>query len=344
MRSARFFGVEQSLDVVEEDIPTLGSGEVLVHVQASAICGSDLRVVRGAKKAIHGVTLGHEVSGKVTDIAGNAKGIAIGERVTIYPSVTCEHCYYCIHGYSNLCVAKKTLGYAIDGGFSEYIRIPAQLVTRGALVHLPSAISYDEGALIEPFSCCLSSLQISQITEGSWVLIIGGGSMGLMHVLALKYLHGTNIILSDPIATRREMASRFAAEITIDPETENLKEAVLDQTNGVGADACILTVATPQIVETSLGLIRKKGILNIFAGGEPETRMRIDPNWVHYGELIITGTHSTTLNQFRETARIVESKSIPLGEMITHRFNLDEIQLAFDVYARNEGIKVIIHP
>jgi L-iditol 2-dehydrogenase len=344
MRSARFFGVERALDVVEEDIPTLRSGEVLVEVQASAICGSDLRIVRGAKKAAHGVTLGHEVSGKVTDIAGNAKGTAIGDRVTIYPSVICGQCYYCIHGYSNLCVAKKTLGYAIDGGFSEYIRIPTQLATRGALVHLPPALSYDEGALIEPFSCCLSSLQISQITEGSWVLIIGGGSMGLMHVLALKYLHGARIILSDPIAKRREMASRFGAEITIDPERQNLKEAVLDQTNGMGADACILTVATPQIVERSFEFIRKRGILNIFAGGEPESRVQIDPNWVHYGELIITGTHSTTLNQFRKTVSIVESTSIPVGEMITHRFNLNEIQLAFDVYARNEGIKVIIHP
>jgi L-iditol 2-dehydrogenase len=344
MRSARFFGVERPLDVVEEDIPTLRSGEVLVEVQASAICGSDLRIVRGAKKAARGVTLGHEVSGKVTDIAGNANGIATGDRVTIYPSVICGQCYYCIHGYSNLCVAKKTLGYAIDGGFSQYVRIPTQLVTRGALVHLPPALSYDEGALIEPFSCCLSSLKISQITEGSWVLIIGGGSMGLMHVLALKYLHRANIILSDPIANRREMASRFEAEITIDPEAENLKEAVLDQTNGVGADACILTVATPQIVETALELIRKRGILNIFAGGEPETRIRIDPNWVHYGELIITGTHSTTLNQFKETVNIVESTSIPVGEMVTHRFNLNEIQLALDVYARNEGIKVIIHP
>jgi L-iditol 2-dehydrogenase len=331
MRSARFFGVERPLDVVEEDIPTLRSGEVLVEVQASAICGSDLRIVRGAKKAARGVTLGHEV-------------IATGDRVTIYPSVICGQCYYCIHGYSNLCVAKKTLGYAIDGGFSQYVRIPTQLVTRGALVHLPPALSYDEGALIEPFSCCLSSLKISQITEGSWVLIIGGGSMGLMHVLALKYLHRANIILSDPIANRREMASRFEAEITIDPEAENLKEAVLDQTNGVGADACILTVATPQIVETALELIRKRGILNIFAGGEPETRIRIDPNWVHYGELIITGTHSTTLNQFKETVNIVESTSIPVGEMVTHRFNLNEIQLALDVYARNEGIKVIIHP
>jgi len=344
MKSARFLGVEQSLNVVEENIPTLRSGEILVEVQASAICGSDLRVVRGTKKAGLGVTLGHEVSGKVTDIPGNATGIAIADRVTIYPSVICGQCYYCIHGYSNLCVAKKTLGYAIDGGFSEYIRIPAQLVTRGALVPLPPALSYDEGALIEPFSCCLSSLRISQITEGSWVLIIGGGSMGLMHVLALKHLYGARIILSDPIGKRREMASGFGAEVTIDPETEHLREAVLDQTNGVGADACILTVATPQIVEASLELIRKRGILNIFAGGEPETQIRIDPNRVHYGELVITGTHSTTLNQFRETVSIVESKSIPLCEMITHRFHLDEIQLALDVYARNEGIKVIIHP
>jgi L-iditol 2-dehydrogenase len=197
MKSARFFGSEQPVNVVEGKRPTLRSGEILVEVKASAICGSDLRVVRGAKKAVHGITLGHEVSGKVTEIAGNEKGIAIGDRVAIYPSVICGQCYYCIHGYSNLCVAKKTLGYAIDGGFSDNIRIPAQLVTRGALVHLPPALSYDEGALIEPFSCCLSSLQISQITEGSWVLIIGGGSMGLMHVLALKYLHGARIILSD---------------------------------------------------------------------------------------------------------------------------------------------------
>jgi L-iditol 2-dehydrogenase len=344
MKSARFFGIEQSLKVVEEDRPTPRSGEVLVHVRASAICGSDLRILRGAKKAVSGVTLGHEVSGEVAETAGSVREIAVGDRVTIYPSMICGHCYYCLHGYSNLCVSKKTLGYAIDGGFSEYVRIPAPLVARGALVRLPPALSFDEGALMEPFSCCLSSLEISRVGQGSRVVIIGGGPMGLMHVLALRHLHGARVIVSDPIAKRREVASRLGAEITIDPEGDNLREAVLDETDGVGADACILTVATPHIIERSTELLRKRGVLNIFAGGQPETRIRIDPNWVHYGELTVTGTHSTTLDVFREAVESVRSNAIPLAQVITHRFPLEEIGRAFDVYAGNEGLKVIINP
>lgn len=344
MKSARFSHSEHRLNLVEEEVPSLSSGEILVRVRASAICGSDLRVLRGEKKATAGVTLGHEVSGEVIEIAGKTAGIAPGDRVTIYPCMVCGQCYYCVHEHSNLCIAKKTLGYAIDGGFSEYIRIPAELVKRGAVVPLPPPLSYDEGALMEPFSCCLSSLRISNIAEGSRVLVIGGGSMGLMHVLALKSLHSAGIIISDPIVRRRELASRLGAEIAVDPQRDDLKEAVLNYTEGVGADACILTVAIPRIIEQCLEIIRKRGILNIFAGGSAGARIGIDPDWIHYGELVITGTHSTTLNQFRETVSVVESNSIPLRELISHRFSLDEIQLAFDVYARNEGIKVIIRP
>jgi L-iditol 2-dehydrogenase len=343
MKSARLLGEGHFIDLVEEDVPSLRSGEILVKVRASAICGSDLRILRGKKKATSGVTLGHEISGEVVEMAEKGAGIAIGDRVTIYPCMVCGHCYYCVHGYSNLCVAKKTLGYAMDGGFSEYIRIPATLVERGAVVPLPLPLSYDEGALIEPFSCCLSSLRISQIAKGSRVLIIGSGSMGLMHVLALKGLHGAGIIISDPIVGRRELALRLGAEIAIDPQRGDLKEVVLDYTEGVGVDACIVTVGIPRIIEPCLGIIRKRGILNLFAGGAGP-RIGIDPDLVHYGELIITGTHSTTLSQFRETVGVLESNSIPLAELITHRFSLDEIQLAFDVYAKNEGIKVIIHP
>lgn len=344
MKSARLPADGHYLTLVEEEVPSLRPGEILVRVRASAICGSDLRVLRGEKKATAGVTLGHEVSGEVIEIEGITAGIALGDRVTIYPCMVCGQCYYCVHEHSNLCIAKKTLGYAIDGGFSEYIRIPVELVKRGAVVPLPPPLSYEEGALMEPFSCCLSSLQISHIAEGSRVLVIGAGPMGLMHVLALKSLHRARIIISDPLVRRRELASRFGAEITVDPQRDDLKAAVLDYTEGVGADACILTVAIPRIIEQCVEIIRKRGVLNIFAGGSAGTRIGIDPDWIHYGELLITGTHSTTLNQFREAVGVVESNSIPLRELISHRFGLDEIQLAFDVYARNQGIKVIIRP
>ena len=342
MKAAR--SINNALVLVEEPVPKIKLGEVLLKVMASAICGSDQKILEGKKKALPHTILGHETAGVVATLGEGVNGVSRGDRVTVFPSITCGQCLYCGTGKSNICINKRTIGYALDGGFAEYLVIPADMVKLGCLVTLPPCLSFEEGALMEPLSCCISSLTHTGMNRESHLLIIGGGPMGQLHVLAARGLGASKILLSEPHKKRREHALNLGADKVLNPQEECMEDIVLGETQGTGVDICILCMGDASELESAIKAVRKRGVISLFASFAPHTQSTIDPNKIHYAELTLTGTHSTTLTQFKKTVVLSEQYGIDLKKVITHRFPLEQIGDAFETYRKQEGLKIILKP
>lgn len=342
MKAARF--VDNVLKLVEEPDPLPGPGEILGKVTATAICGSDEKILEGKKKALPRTILGHETAGVVEAVGEGVDAIIQGDRVTIFPSMTCGECLYCRSGESNICVKKRTIGYAMDGGFADLLIIPKEMVTQGCVVKLPPLFSFEEGALIEPLSCCISSLKHTKANGDSTLLLIGGGPMGLLHLLTAKAMGVKRVFVSEFHPGRRECARTLGADRVLNPQEGILDKMVMKETEGNGVDICIICVGNALALESAVKSVKKRGVISLFASFAPPAQATIDVNRIHYSELTLTGTHSTTLAQFRETVGMMEQYGIDLKKIITHRFPLERIHEAFEVYRKQEGLKVIVRP
>ena len=342
MKAARF--IDNVLKLVEESDPHPAPGEVLIKVKATAICGSDEKILEGKKKALPSTILGHETAGVVEEVGEGVGAVIPGDRVTIFPSMTCGECLYCRSGESNICVKKRTIGYAMDGGFADYLIIPKAMVAQGCVVKLPPSLSFEEGALIEPLSCGISSLKHTKVNGDSTLLIIGGGPMGQLHLLTAKALGVKKVFVSEFHPGRRECAQTLGADRVLNPQEGILDEMVMKETEGNGVAICIICVGNILALASAAKSVRKRGVLSLFASFAPPAQATIDVNRIHYSELTLTGTHSTTLSQFQETVSMVTQYGINLNKVITHRFPLERIHEAFEVYRKQEGLKVIVRP
>lgn len=323
--------------------PEPSAGEVVVRVVATALCASDIRVYRGEKHARLGVVQGHEIAGTVEALGAGVVEAREGDRVSIYPVVACGECYFCAMGKRNRCLKRVTLGYDLNGGLAEYVLVPAQSVRMGHIVSLPDDVPFEIGAMSEPIACTLNSLETCQVRAGTTLVVLGAGPMGLTHVLLARALGAGKIVVSEPVAARRAAAAELGASIVLDPASDDVAVAVLDATGGLGADAVAITIGQVAAIEQGIRLARRQGYVNIFAGSPPEARLSLDPNFLHYNEIFLTGTQNATYDHFRRTVQLVGR--IPgVERLITHTFPLAKAPSAFDVRLNLDGLKAEVLP
>lgn len=324
--------------------PRVGSGDVLVKVKAAAVCASDIRVFKGEKKARLGVIQGHEFSGEIQAVGEDIQTYKIGERVTLHPVISCGRCFYCLRGHVNMCLNRKTIGYDENGGFAEYVLIPRSMVESGSLVGISDAISYDEAALTEPLGCTVNSIETCRLKVGASLLIVGAGPMGLMNLLVGRVAGAGKIIVSEPNENRLRLAEKLGADVLVNPEEEDLVLRVKEETEGLGAEAAIVTIGIPHVIAETLKAIRKLGVANLFAGCPVGSEMKFDPNLVHYNEMLVTGSQNATLTQFKRGLNLLENRVVDLSSLITHRFPLDKGEEAFKKRISLEGLKPLLIP
>ena len=338
---ATIFEAPGKISVVDRTTPTPGPGEVRLRVAAASLCNSDVRVYRGEKYALPGVVPGHEIAGVVDAIGEGVTSVKEGTRVVVCPIVTCGHCRFCIVGRQNRCAERKTLGYDLDGGFAEYLLVPAQLVRSGHVLPVSDSLPLDIAALTEPAACTLSSLDLMQISAGSSLAIVGAGPMGLLHVIMAKAAGVSPIIVSEPVAERRAIAKRWGADLVLDPATDNVVAAVKDATGGYGADAVALTVGAHALVAPTIDIVRKQGVINMFAGFPPNQTVPFDPNLVHYGEIALTGSQNATLDQYRRTIAMLAN--VPhIDEVVTNRYDIEHGPEAYTSRLAMDGLKSLV--
>ncbi len=296
---------------------------------------------RGEKYAKPGVTPGHEIAGVVDAVGEGVEGIQEGDRVVICPMVTCGKCRFCIVGRQNRCEQRKTMGYDLDGGFAEMLLVPAQIVQVGHVLPVPAGLPLDIAALTEPAACTLSSLDLCGIVAGSSLAIMGAGPMGLLHVIMGRAAGAGPIIVSEPVAERREIAKRWGADVVIDPTTQDAAAIVKDATGGTGADAVVLTIGSHDAVVPAIDLVRKQGTINMFAGFPPNKTVPFDPNIIHYGEINLTGSQNATTDQYRRTLNMLSH--VPhIDEVVTNRYDIEHGPEAYSSRLSMSGLKSLV--
>ena len=332
------------LEFCEIDKPVIKADEILIQMKASAICGTDTRILHGKKtKGVRMPSvIGHEFSGVVVEIGSEVEGFSKGDRVCVDPVRPCGACPYCLNGMENVCQNRIAIGYEFDGCFAEYIRIPGSFLQSSNVLKLPDSVSWVEGALAEPLSCVINGQSKLDITAGDNVVVIGTGPIGLMHCMLAKASGAAKVFVSEPVDLRRQAAADFGADILIDPLNESLSDVVKAHTNGLGADVVILAIGIPQIVNEALNLARKGGRISMFAGFSKGDLPGVDVNLIHYNELYVTGSSSLRRKDLKTALNLIEGKIIDVEKLATHTFPLDKIEEAFSVAESGQALKVII--
>ena len=336
------------LRVEERPRPEPARGEAVLRVEACGICGTDLRIAKGAHRAYAngaaGRVPGHEIAGEIVAVGAGVDGLAEHQRVFVAPNVGCGRCEACRTGRVNLCLTPSAFGITMDGGFAEYMRVPAAAGDQGNLLPVHGDRDGAEVTVAEPLAAVLRGQRACAVTGEDVVLVCGAGPIGLLHVVAAR-ARGARVLVSEPAPHRREQATRFGAEVALDPLGSDLAEAVFDTTDGRGADVVITATPVAAVVEQSVELAAIGGRINVF-GGLPAgaSDVRLDANRIHYRELVVTGTTANDLRDCREALALVLSGAVDAAALVRERFPLAAARDAFAAAAGGDALKIVIEP
>lgn len=329
-------------------VPAIGADEVLVKVVSASICGTDLRIYKGAHRQYPEGTIripGHEVVGDVAAIGAQIQDYEVGQRVFIAPNIGRSASRETVSGHNNMDPHMTAIGVTIDGAFAEYMRIPAEAVRQGNLMPISKDLDPAVVALVEPFACVLRGQDAIRVGESDVVVVMGAGPIGLMHVLLARLRGARRIIVSEPSAMRRQQALQMGADRALDPTTDDLHGIVMEETNERGADAIITAAPSKAAQESTLGIAARWGRINFF-GGLPrqDSSIRIDANIVHYKELTLTGTTACSTYDCLRAKEIIDSGRVDLSPIISKIFPLTEAPAAFEAAQDLTMLKIALKP
>jgi L-iditol 2-dehydrogenase len=338
----------QDLRVEQIPVPKVGGGELLIRVLAASICGTDLRIFHGNHRKYPAGTVripGHEVVGTIAEMGAGVSGYSIGQRVFIAPNMGCGHCQACVSGNNNLCENFAAVGITIDGGFAEYMLVPANSVQQGNVIPIHQSVDPAMAALVEPFACVLRGQNALHIRPGEVVLVMGAGPIGVMHVKLARVRGAGRVIVSEPLAARAAQAERMGAHRVVNPTLASLKDVLAEESNGRGADVVIVAAPVHAAQESAIDLAAIGGRINLF-GGLPKDHptIQIDSNLVHYKELIVTGTTACSTADCWQASAIVNSGLIDLSDLVSQRFPLAQAVAAFAAAEDRKSLKIVLEP
>jgi L-iditol 2-dehydrogenase len=339
MKAAFLSGIG-SVEIKDVPTPTIGEGEILVQMRCCGVCGTDVEKFHGSH--ITPPILGHEVAGEIEAIGGNIQPHKRGDRVIVHHHVSCKSCFYCKNGFETMCEAYPESNLD-PGGFAEYFRVPEALVKGGTVYKLPKSMTFEMGSLVEPTACCIRALRRSGIRAGDSVAVFGAGPVGLTHVQLLK-LYGTAPIFAiDILEPRRQMASKFGADLTLDPTTEDVAEKTLANTSGRGADYAIVATGNPEAIQQAAASVRKGGRVILFGAPGRGTLVSLDMSRLFLREIAIQSSYSTSETEMQMALDLLQTQRIDPSPMITHRLPLEEVIEALHLAEKGgEAVKVIV--
>jgi L-iditol 2-dehydrogenase len=332
---------EPGVEVREVDVPRFEAGEVLLEVRAAAICGSDLGIY-DLTPAYSGmklpVVLGHEFAGRVAEVGSDVEGFEVGDEVLGQSVLACGECGFCRGGLDNLCEDSRLFGIHRDGGFAEYVAVPYRLLHR-----VPEGVSFEEAALVEPLSNAVHFVRdVTPVRFGDFVAVLGPGPIGLLSAQLFR-LAGADVLLTG-ISVDKErfkIAERLGFDV-VNVDEEDPVERVLQMTGGGGADVAFVAVGAPSAVVQAADLVKKRGhvtVVGIFPGTVELPMTRIVRR-----EITLAGAYDARWSNFRQSIELIRDGVINAGDLITHRFHLEDAVEAFGVAKSKVGCKVLFVP
>jgi L-iditol 2-dehydrogenase len=342
MTAAVLYG-KRDVRIEQVPIPRVGPGEVLVRIKAALTCGTDLKVYRQgfhARMIVPPSVFGHELAGVVEEVGEGVESFASGMRVVSANSGPCNECFYCERQLANLC---ENLQF-INGAYAEFIKIPQSIVRQNLLI-LPENVSFHEAALVEPLACVLRAAEKTEIEEGSTVVVIGMGPIGLMFVQVLK-AQGAKVIALGNRSTQLAMAKTMGADYVVDSTRSNVVEQVRKITSGMrGADVVIEAVGSKETWQQAMGMVRRGGTINLFGGCPSGTHIPLDSTLIHYSEITIKANFHHTPRHIREALDVIHRGKLKAKSLITGEEHLAALGSVLErLLNRNGDLKIAIIP
>jgi len=329
-------------DVADPAVPDDG---LVIDVLACGICGSDIRRWKeGPPAGSGGVVPGHEAAGVVIAVGGDCSEYAVGDNLAVGPDVHCSRCYYCQRGMYNLCDDLRFVGITpgYPGGFAQKMAVTGEILVDGIVHRMPEGLSFKHAAISELCCSILSTHHKAQTQPGDTVVVLGAGPAGCL-LTAMAKRRGARTVVCEPASMRREMVERFEPDLILDPVECDATRAVKDFTKGIGADVVICANPVAQTQTQAVNMVRKAGKVFLFGGlpkADPMTTL--DSNVIHYGEIEVMGAFSYHPTMHGLALDLLSQGSIPADFLITHTFDLAQINEAYETASEGKALKVLI--
>lgn len=333
----------------EKPIPSVGPGDALIKVTTTTICGTDVHILKGEYPVAPGRIVGHEPVGVIEALGPGVTGYVVGQRVIVGAITPCGQCHACLDGHQAQCGGKPIGGWrfgnTIDGCQAEYVVVPHAMAN---LAPVPDGLS-DEQVLMCPdiMSTGFGGAESGSIKIGDSVVVFAQGPIGLCAAAGAKLRGATMIIVVDGIPERLEMARRFGADVPIDFRRTDPIAEIMRLTEGRGVDVAIEALGTQQTFESCLRVLKAGGVLSSLGVYSGKLSLPLDAIAAGLGDhKIVTTLCPGGKERMRRLMNVVAAGRVDLKPLVTHRFKLDQIDQAYDLFAhQGDGVlKVAITP
>jgi L-iditol 2-dehydrogenase len=321
--------------------PEITPGEVLIRIESSGVCGSDvMQWYRAGKTPL---VLGHEVAGQIVEVGSDVGCFTPGLRVVAAHHVPCNTCHYCLTGHDTACDTLRTTKF-YPGGFAQYLKLPAINVDRGMFV-MPDSVSFDEGTFVEPLACVYRGQKAARVGLGKTVLVIGSGISGTLHISLARALGASRVFSTDIDPYRLAMARKIGADAAWSA-TEDIAELIKEHNGGRGADVVILTAGAQPAIEQAFNCVDRGGTILFFAPANQNVKVDLPVNDLFWrNEITLTSTYAANFEEHMTAMELIRSGRVDVKQLITHTLPLAQTQDGFKLVAEGkESIKVIIKP
>ena len=340
MRVAMYYN-NHDVRLEEMPVPRIGPGELLLRVDASGLCGSDVMEWYRVERAP--MVLGHEVAGEVVEVGEGVTQYKVGDRLVVTHHVPCNACHFCLSGRHTVCDTLRQTNFD-PGGLAEFLRVPQINVDRGVLP-IPDHVSSEAAAFTEPLACVYRGQRRAGLQPGQSVLVIGSGLAGLLHVMLARVLGAGKILASDLVESRLEAAVELGAETGI-LATEDVPGRVREQNGGLLADVVIVCTGALPALRQALESVERGGTILVFAPTDPGVDLPVPVNDVFFrNDITMTTTYAAAPSDLAAALELISAGRVQVERMISHRLGLADAGLGFKLTAEaRDSLKVIIQP
>jgi len=321
--------------MVFEEVPTPspGSGEILLRVKSTRVCGTDVSMYHGKHPgAFLPRILGHECAGEVVEAGKGVSGFKPGDRIIIDPLLYCGQCYFCRMGKNNLCENGGLMGRDVNGSFAEYAIITPERAAR-----MPDSMSYDVASFVEVAGSVYHSQSMARLLRpGASVVVLGLGSMGMLHIQFAKLAGASPVIGVSQSQWKLDLALQLGADVVVNAREEDPVEAIKRLTPHGGADVVIESAGVPTTIQQSYEMVRPAGEIIQYGIGSTSVD-NINNFLMYYKEMIIYGVRALTYNDISVAAKVIGDQTIQVEPLITHRLPLEKTIEGFELMEKPSG-------
>ncbi len=349
MMKAAVFVKPGSIILDDRPVPSIGAGDALIKITTTTICGTDVHILKGEYPVAPGRIVGHEPVGVIAELGAGVEGYHIGQRVVVGAITPCGQCFTCLDGHQSQCgghaMGGWKFGNTIDGCQAEYLRVPHAMAN---LTPIPDGLT-DEQVLMCPdiMSTGFGGAEAGHIKIGDTVVVFAQGPIGLCATAGARLKGASQIIVVDTLPERLAAALRLGADVALDYRQVDPVAEILRLTNGRGADVAIEALGTQQTFESCLRSLKAGGTLSSLGVYSGKLSLPIDAFAAGLGDhTLVTTLCPGGKERMRRLMNIVASGRVNLESLVTHRFKLDDIEQAYDLFAnqRDGVLKVAITP